>query len=223
MGPSDRGASREDHELLSIMAAELGGPLRIVALVEQARRLAMSDPLTGLLNRRAFLESMRRWVAHHERYAHPVSLLLLDVDHFKQVNDTYGHEAGDAVLRAIADVLPTVTRLSDVVARWGGEEFVIGLPQTSAVGARVAAERVRRAIAGISLAAPAGQTLTVTASVGVACLSARETLDALVSRSDAAMYLAKSAGRNRVEVHPGNTTEPPPALPSPAPAHVVRH
>src|SRR6202042_671029 len=124
------------------------------------------------------------WIAHHERYQQPVSLLLLDVDHFKRVNDTYGHEGGDMVLRAISSALPTVTRQSDVVARWGGEEFVIGLPQTGAVGARVAAERIRRAIAALVLTGPNGEKINVTASVGVACLSVGESLDGLVSRSD---------------------------------------
>jgi two-component system, cell cycle response regulator len=222
MGPNDRGASRDDQELLSIISAELAGPLRIVALVEQARRLAMSDPLTGLLNRRAFLDSMRGWVAHHERYEQPVSLLLLDVDHFKRVNDTYGHEAGDTVLRAIAGILPTVTRQSDVIARWGGEEFVIGLPQTGTIGARVAAERIRRAIAGLALTAPSGEKLSVTASVGVACLSVGESLDGLVSRSDEAMYAAKARGRNRIEVHSSDASEPAIVRASLAPVHTTQ-
>ena len=216
LGPVERGASREDRELMSIVASELGGPLRIVSLVEKARQLAMSDPLTGLLNRRAFLESIQRWLAHFDRYSQPLSLMLLDVDHFKKVNDTYGHDGGDAVLRAIADALPAATRQTDVVARWGGEELVIGLPHTNGLGARVAAERVRRAIAGLVVALPDGRSASVTASVGIACAVVGQSIDALISRADEAMYLAKSRGRNRVELHESDavprepsTSEPP--------------
>ena len=143
----------------------------MIALYEDARRLATVDTLTGLLNRRAFLDALERESARSERHAYPLSVLLLDVDHFKRVNDTYGHAAGDAVLQGFARVLSSVARRSDVVGRWGGEEFVVALPQTGAAGARVAAERVRRALAEARYPIPGGDPLRMTASVGAATSS----------------------------------------------------
>jgi diguanylate cyclase (GGDEF)-like protein len=199
MGPSERGASSEDKQLIAIIARELGGPLRIVSLVDAARHLAMTDPLTGLLNRRAFVEAMTREIARAARHSHPLSVMLLDVDHFKKVNDTRGHEGGDVVLRGVAEIAQRIARKSDLVARWGGEEFVAGLPHAAEAGARVAAERLRRAISDASFALPDGTALRITASIGVAHAAEGETLDVVIARADQAMYLAKSRGRNRVE------------------------
>jgi two-component system cell cycle response regulator len=200
LGPSERGASRDDRELVSIVAAELGGPLRVVSLVEQMRRLAMSDPLTQLLNRRAFTEAMTRALAAFERHGTPMAVVMLDVDHFKQVNDNHGHDAGDAVLTGIAALLRGSARRNDVVARWGGEELVLGLSHTGLPGAGLAGERVRRAVMEGKFRLPNGTELALTASVGVAAAVRGEPLDALVARADRAMYLAKSRGRNRCEV-----------------------
>jgi two-component system cell cycle response regulator len=199
LGPGPRGASREDRELVSVVSMELGGPLRVVALVEQTRRLAMSDPLTGLLNRRAFVEHMNRGLAGFERYGNPLSIVMLDIDHFKQVNDTHGHDGGDAVLLAVADILRGFARKTDVVARWGGEEFVVGLSHTSVPAAAIPAERMRRAIMERPFELPGGVEVNVTASLGVATAVAGEGLYALVARADQAMYLAKQRGRNRCE------------------------
>jgi two-component system, cell cycle response regulator len=201
MGPSERGASSEDKQLVAIIARELGGPLRIVSLVDAARHLAMTDPLTGLLNRRAFVEAMSREIARAARHEHPLSVMLLDVDHFKKVNDTRGHEAGDVVLRGVAEIAQRIARKSDIVARWGGEEFVVGLPHAAEAGARVAAERLRRAIAEASFALSEGAPVRVTASVCVAYSAAGENLELVVARADQAMYFAKSRGRNRVETN----------------------
>ncbi len=209
LGPSERGASSEDKQLVAIIAKELGGPLRIVSLVDAARHLAMTDPLTGLLNRRAFVEAMSREIAQASRHDHPLSILLLDVDHFKKVNDTRGHEGGDVVLRGVAGVAQQIARKSDLVARWGGEEFVVGLPYAAEAGARVAAERLRRAIADASFALPEGPPLRVTASIGVAHAVRGETLDVIVARADQAMYLAKSRGRNRVETSEAGVSRTP--------------
>jgi two-component system cell cycle response regulator len=209
LGPSERGASSEDKQLLSIIANELGGPLRIVSLVEDARHLAMSDPLTGLMNRRAFRDAMTRELSRADRYALPVSVLLLDVDHFKMVNDTRGHEAGDAVLKGVSQLALAVARKSDVVGRWGGEEFVIGLPQATAAGARVAAERLRRSIADHSFPLSEDPPLRVTVSIGIAHAAKGEGLDDVIARADEAMYLAKSRGRNRVETQESAATLPP--------------
>ena len=201
LAPTSRGLSREDERLLSLVASELAGPLQMAALYEDARRLATTDMLTGLLNRRAFLDAIERERARSDRHAFPLSILLLDVDHFKTVNDGRGHDAGDAVLRGVARVLEGVARKSDFVARWGGEEFVVALPQTSEAGARIAGERVRRAVAAESHVMPDGsEPIAVTISIGVASAEAPWSLDKLIGAADAAMYAAKVRGRNRVEV-----------------------
>ena len=200
LAPSRRGASHEDRRLLAIVAAELGGPLRMVSLVYEARRLAATDTLTGLMNRRAFLEAIRKDRARAEKNVFPWSLLLLDVDFFKKVNDTYGHDAGDIVLQGVAAVLARMARRSDCVSRWGGEEFVLALVQTAEGGARIAAERVRRAIAEARFTLPSGEVLHATASIGLATAANEDwQIDDLIARADKAMYAAKHRGRNRVE------------------------
>jgi two-component system cell cycle response regulator len=208
IAPTSRGMSRDERRMLSLVASEAGGPLEMIALYEDARRLATTDALTGLLNRRAFLDILDRESARSERHAYVLSLLLLDVDHFKRVNDTYGHAAGDAVLQGFARVVGGVARRSDVVARWGGEEFVVALPQTGAAGARVAAERVRRAIAEAKYAIPGGEPLRMTASVGAATFQPPWTKEAVISAADEAMYAAKARGRNRVEFAASGPSSP---------------
>jgi two-component system cell cycle response regulator len=207
VAPTTRGLSNEDRRLLSLVATELGGPMQMASLYEEARTLATTDTLTGLLNRRAFLDYMEREKNRADRHTFPMSLLLLDIDHFKFINDKYGHAGGDSVLRRTARTMDTVARKSDVVARWGGEEFVVALPQTGAPGARVAAERLRRAIESTQQALPAGELVRVTASIGVASSNAPWTVDSLVGAADAAMYVAKGRGRNRVEAAPA--ADPP--------------
>ncbi len=200
LAPARRGASHDDRRLIALLANELGGPLRMAALVAEAKRLASTDTLTGLLNRRAFVERIAKARAAHEKQLFPISVLLLDVDHFKKVNDTLGHDAGDAVLQGVARVLSSIARKSDFVARWGGEEFVLALSNTAEAGARVAAERVRRAIADAKYMLPSGKEHRATASVGLASAeSERWDLDELLGRADKAMYSAKHRGRNRVE------------------------
>jgi two-component system cell cycle response regulator len=200
LAPARRGASHDDRRLIALLANELGGPLRMAALVAEARRLASTDTLTGLLNRRAFVERIDKARAASDKQLFPISVLLLDVDHFKKVNDTLGHDAGDAVLQGVARVLASMARKSDFVARWGGEEFVVALSNTAEAGARVAAERVRRAIAEAKYTLPNGQHHRATASVGLASAESQKwQLDDLLGRADKAMYSAKHRGRNRVE------------------------
>jgi diguanylate cyclase (GGDEF)-like protein len=151
------------------------------------------------MNRRAFMEAMARERSRAVRHTLPLSLLMLDVDHFKKVNDTHGHDGGDAVLRGIALVLQKIARKSDFVSRWGGEEFVVALAQTAEAGGRIAAERVRRAIAETPFLLPNGSSLQATASVGLASATALINLEELISRADKALYAAKARGRNRVE------------------------
>jgi len=201
LGPSRRGASNEDRRVFSLLTDELGGPLRMAALMAEARRLASTDTLTGLMNRRAFFEKIE--AVRKAKPDSPMSLLLMDLDHFKQVNDKKGHDAGDAVLQSVARVLTGIARKTDIVARWGGEEFVVGLMHTAETGARIAAERVRRAIAETPAKLPSGEMLPVTASIGLASIASMEgaawDFDDLLTRADKAMYNAKGRGRNRVE------------------------
>jgi len=200
LGPNPRGASSEDRRLIELLASELGGPLRMAALISEARRLAATDSLTGLMNRRAFLEAMELESSRATRHTLPLSVLMIDVDHFKKVNDTYGHDAGDVVLRGMATVLHRIARKSDFVARWGGEEFIVALVQTADAGGRIAAERVRRAINEATFTLPSGNPIKVTASIGLASAASTVQLEDLITRADRALYAAKGRGRNRVEV-----------------------
>jgi diguanylate cyclase (GGDEF)-like protein len=136
-----------------------------------------------------------------ERHGYPLTFALLDVDHFKRVNDEYGHAAGDRVLVSLAKLLGQQLRASDLAARWGGEEFVVAYTSTDLAGARTATERLRRALEEAPILDKSGERVPVTASIGVAFWTAGESLESLVSRADQAMYAAKTAGRNRVSVH----------------------
>jgi two-component system cell cycle response regulator len=200
ISPGRRGASTEDRRFLSILGAELGGPLRMVSLMTESRRLASTDSLTGLFNRRAFAQAIDGARKKSPTQLLPLSVILLDIDHFKKVNDTLGHDAGDAVLQGVARVLSSMARKSDVVARWGGEEFVIALTHTAEAGTRIAAERVRRAIADAKYQLPNSELVSATASLGlVSALDEHWTLEELLTRADKALYSAKHRGRNRVE------------------------
>ncbi|NUO53421.1 MAG: diguanylate cyclase, partial [Polyangiaceae bacterium] len=161
----------EAENLLAILANELGGPLKVALLVEETRRLASTDPLTGLMNRRAFGQWIAQEAPRVARYDQHLSVALLDVDHFKSVNDRYGHETGDAALIHVARTVSEVLRDADIVARWGGEEIVAALPHTDGAGARRACERVRAALEARSCPTPSGPSLSGTASIGVATLA----------------------------------------------------
>lgn len=188
------------RSLLQLVARELGGPLRMATLVEESERLASTDVLTGLMNRRSFTGIMAGELERSTRYGHALSLALVDVDHFKAVNDTHGHAAGDAVLAAMGSLFRGGTlRGSDLAARWGGEEFVIAYLSTSVAGAQLAAERLRAGI-GAMVVDFEGTRIPITASLGLTSLAPRESLADLVDRADRAMYRSKSTGRNRVTV-----------------------
>jgi two-component system, cell cycle response regulator len=182
--------------------ARIRTALRLRALREElARRnaeleeLARTDVLTGLANRRHAQAALQSTVASARRHGRDVSVVLLDVDRFKSVNDALGHAAGDEVLRHVADVLAAELRTEDLAARWGGEEFLILLPDVPADGAATTAERLRSAVA----AEPSSPAVPgVTASFGWATWNGVESVEALVARADDALYAAKDAGRNRV-------------------------
>jgi two-component system cell cycle response regulator len=192
----------QDESLIGIIARELGGPIRMTSLMEESQRLATVDGLTSLMNRRAFVAALEQALAVCNRYGHELSLILLDVDHFKQINDRFGHKTGDLVLVELGRHLKSQVRASDMTARWGGEEFVVALTCTGEKGALLFAERLRRSIEGLSIPDAGGSRVPVTASIGVSCFRTGQSLEALVDRSDKAMYLAKSSGRNRVALPP---------------------
>jgi diguanylate cyclase (GGDEF)-like protein len=161
-----------------------------------AETRASTDPLTGLPNRRALEEALRRMLAQAERAGGSLAALALDLDHFKAINDGHGHDQGDAVLAAVGAALGASVRASDLVARYGGEEFIVLAPDADADGAVAIAEKLRRAIAALEL-----RSGRVTASIGVAVFPGHA-LDAesLLRAADRALYLAKERGRDRVEV-----------------------
>jgi diguanylate cyclase (GGDEF)-like protein len=164
------------------------------------REMATRDGLTGLYNHRAFQDLLRREIAEAQRYRRPLSLVLFDIDHFKKVNDTYGHPAGDTVLREVSRVTAEVARAADIAARYGGEEFAVVLPETEARGAVMFAERIRRAIEAQEIVCGA-QRLRVTVSVGVCPWTPDPTADPLpnfIEVADKALYAAKHGGRNRI-------------------------
>jgi two-component system cell cycle response regulator len=162
--------------------------------------LATTDPLTRVLNRRALLDRLNTEVDRARRYESSLTLLLLDLDHFKQINDTAGHLAGDTVLRQIGALLEEAIRKVDIVARYGGEEFVVILPQTLSDGGVVFAERLRERIAAESFDVGAGRTVHLTVSIGIATFPSPlvTSTEDLFARADEALYRAKSGGRNQV-------------------------
>ncbi|MDH4583991.1 diguanylate cyclase [Pseudomonas sp. BN415] len=169
------------------------------ALERQLLHLATTDPLTGALNRRAFEERAEQELQRARRQSSPLCLALLDLDHFKQVNDRHGHQVGDDVLRQFSQLCQQQARRTDLFARYGGEEFIFLLPDTSADSAHHLLERLRMALHGLEIAAPGGP-IRVSVSIGLASVSANDDLHRLQGVADAALYRAKQLGRNRVEM-----------------------
>jgi two-component system, cell cycle response regulator len=205
IAPSLAGDS-EGTDLVALVARELGGPLRMAALMDESQRQATTDPLTGLSNRRALLASLHVEIAQARRHGHPLSVCLLDVDHFKSINDGHGHAAGDQVLAAVGALLRRELRTPDVAARWGGEEFVVLFRHTDGEGGVLAAERIRKAVQALELSA-ADKKILVTVSIGVAEFALENSAETFIEGADRAMYRAKLGGRNRVERD--RTLEPP--------------
>lgn len=174
--------------------------------LRELQRVSSLDPLTGTLNRRAFMQLWRRERARALRLRSPLSLVIIDLDLFKSINDQYGHQAGDEVLRAIAHALRQATRDTDIVARFGGEEFVLLLPDTALQGAVEVAEKIREATERSTLLlSPDHRPISLTLSAGVAEWTPHEPFESLYQRADAALYEAKRAGRNQVRaLHNGD-------------------
>jgi diguanylate cyclase (GGDEF)-like protein len=197
-----RGSAFTDaqRELFGYLAAQAAVSIENVGLHETVQRQAVTDELTGLYNHRRFQEAMEDEAERARRFGQAMGLVMLDIDDFKKVNDTYGHQQGDLVLAEVARILRESSREIDAPARYGGEELAVVLPQTDLEGAYNLAERVRAGIEGLQLPLPGGHgTLQVTASLGVASLPDSAT-DArqLLARADAALYEAKRSGKNKV-------------------------
>jgi diguanylate cyclase (GGDEF)-like protein len=191
------GFTAGDRALADLLARQASVALENARLHAIARHEAVTDPLTGLANRRRFMEELGTEVSRVHRYGRDVSVILVDLDDFKDINDRFGHSVGDDVLCAVAGVLLSGVRELDVSARLGGEEFAVLLPETNVEGAAILAERLRRQVAELQLAGPAG-LLPVTASFGVAAGPSARSADALLEVADKALYRAKRDGKNRV-------------------------
>lgn len=175
--------------LLALAAPAIQNALRFLHISHQLER----DPLTGLGNRRALSIQGGQWLADSVRHRHPLSMLALDLDRFKVVNDTYGHPVGDRVLCRVAETLTAVTRAADLCVRLGGDEFVVLLPETDLGAARDCAERIRSALLRQFVETESGQRIGIGVSIGAATLEPGMSLDHLYQRADAALYAAKQA------------------------------
>jgi diguanylate cyclase (GGDEF)-like protein len=187
-------------ETAASLAAQVVVALENARLHRIVERQALVDSLTGLANRRSLEETLRVELARAARYGESVTIVLADLDDFKQVNDTYGHQAGDEVLKAFAATLRSTVRESDVAGRWGGEEFALVLTGTDALGGARLAERARVTIEGREVAMPNGDFVSVTASFGVASFPETAELGEVLAAADSALYAAKREGKNRVVV-----------------------
>ncbi|MDL2210204.1 GGDEF domain-containing protein [Desulfovibrio sp. OttesenSCG-928-O18] len=200
--PMERNLSRDQALALESALRHMALSLRNARRYQEMCHFADRDSLTGAYNRRHFEQTLLVEIARHDRYEEEISLLILDIDLFKNINDTYGHLKGDEVLRAVANVIMTTIRQTDYCVRYGGEEFVVLLPHTSSRNAAWLAERLRRKIQKLSFA-DGKKRFGVTASIGVASIPVGEAKEglALTSEADQALYQAKNSGRNRVMVY----------------------
>ena len=193
----DEKFSAEELTLMEDLIGSLVYPLRNGLRYQEAIRSALTDALTGAGNRICLDNVLAREFELAQRYRQPLSLLMLDIDYFKRVNDTFGHAAGDKVLRTVAETIRTTSRCADMTFRYGGEEFVVLLNKTDMAGAKITAERLRATIAGLSCIYE-NQEIPITISIGVATLCGGETREDLLKRADNSLYEAKTNGRNQI-------------------------
>ena len=192
----ERAFSENELEQLETLLAVLLYPLRNALLYREAIQSAFIDALTEVKNRAAFDSNFKREIELSHRKATDLSLIVFDIDHFKRVNDRYGHSVGDLALKNVAQTVEATIRSSDALYRVGGEEFAVVLNGTDKQGASLLAERIRRNIEALAFTQPKG--LHVTLSLGIATLMAKDTPSSLFARADEALYAAKKSGRNRV-------------------------
>ena len=193
----DEPFSAEEVELFHIFALQGEAALKNLLLFEEVKSLAIRDGLTGVYNYRYFHEVLTHQLEVSRRYGWPLSLLFLDIDNFKIINDTRGHPEGDLVLKTLAGLLQSRVRHADMICRYGGEEFVVLVPQSSKPQAFHLAERLREQIAASPIALSQGE-IHITVSIGVATLEPDMSGEDLVKTADDAMYHAKQSGKNRV-------------------------
>jgi diguanylate cyclase (GGDEF)-like protein len=197
---TERPFTQNERRVFLYLVGQAATSVENIALHELVSEQAVTDELTGLPNHRAFREAMAKEAARAQRFRHDLSLLILDIDDFKQVNDTYGHLQGDTVLRAVGRIVDDESREIDEPARYGGEEFVVALPETSLEGALEVGERIRSRIERQAIRLIQGHgKITVTASLGAATMGPlADDVNALVAAADEALYEAKRSGKNRV-------------------------
>lgn len=200
-----RELNEDQADLLNGVASEAAIAIRHAQLFQAQEENALTDELTKLPNRRALAQRFLQEMQRARRHRNAIAFMMIDLDHFKQVNDTYGHLNGDAVLAELASILSTSARESDVCARYGGEEFALILHETTEAGARTLAERIRAKVAAATF--PGGLKLTI--SIGVAATDDPALFTSLVERADQALYAAKQGGRNQVRV--ADMSSPAPA------------
>ena len=186
----------EEIGLLETLLCSLLYPLRNARLYQEALAMAQKDPLTGICNRAAFDEALGNEIALSRRHGTPLALIIFDIDHFKAINDTYGHSRGDCALKEVAQTAKACARTTDSLFRYGGEEFVLLLRNTTQRGARLLADRIRRRVANLNCQCE-GESIKLTISAGVASLTKDDTAETLFQRADRALYAAKASGRNR--------------------------
>ncbi len=192
--------SAEEIARVQSLCAPFAVAIERARLFEEVHRLAITDPLTGVYNRRYFLDQAAQECQRAQRYHHPTSLIMMDLDHFKQINDSFGHTAGDQVLRFVIAACRENLRAADLLARFGGEEFIILLPETPLEQAHLIAERIRQSIVPAQVITSEGP-VQVRVSLGVASSDEQTWLvDDLIKRADQALYQAKALGRNRTQV-----------------------
>jgi len=193
----NRGFNQRDTRMLELLISTLVYPLRNALRYQEAVRSALTDPLTGAGNRIALENVIGREIELAIRSNKAFSILLIDVDRFKSINDNYGHSAGDLVLKSVVKAIKATSRLTDMAFRYGGEEFVVVMNHTDAKGAQIIAERLRAAIAGLSCIYDNSE-IPVTVSIGTATWTLNESREHLFNRADIALYTAKHNGRNLV-------------------------
>ena len=193
--------TRENAVPISNLASEAGLALEVVSLYDNMKVMAVTDGLTGLYNHREFYQSLRRELDRARRYRHTLSLLMIDVDDFKQFNDLFGHPAGDVALRMIGELLRKCARTTDIIARYGGEEFAVILPESTPEGSLMVAERIKSEVAGHNFIYNANDPVHLTVSIGIfSSENGDVSEDQMVSLADEASYIAKKSGKNQVVV-----------------------
>lgn len=194
----ENNSSTLESETVSIILQAFGNALTKMLKIKQLETDASTDPLTGCYNRRSFNDLISRTIDNARRYKRDLSVILFDIDHFKKVNDTYGHQSGDEVLKAVSKAVQSFLRKGDYLSRYGGEEFVVVLPETKASSAIDIACRLKKEIQKLKITTSANQTVGITASCGVAELRAGSDIEGLLSEADSMLYKAKANGRNCV-------------------------